>query len=176
MENPAVPDVSRANRRDVCRSSGRVRLRACAFPVYPASGGWSAIASPVAFPACISTCVPEIRLLPTVLHADPPPIRLRHRPIVQWRVTGGGGGVYLTHTTHRTMFDLYRWRLNDVGSVFLHNGHFGCATTRYVDRSSTGGHGILSRHKLRTASGAGRRSPPPQPFAHPPAIRLRSRR
>ena len=62
--------------RDVGRLSGRIRRRACGL-LYP--GGRSAIASPVAFPACVSTRVPRRR-------------RPGHSPpIVQRRPTGGGG-------------------------------------------------------------------------------------
>ena len=84
-----LQSASIGNKKDhwyVGRSSGRIRRRACGLP-YLASGGQLHPPGRVPslfFDVCVTA--PETRPLPVVLRAHPTP---QHRPIVQWRLTGG---------------------------------------------------------------------------------------
>jgi len=118
----------------------------------PVPGVQSAIASPITFPACISTDAPwrrrPGRCLP--FHA---PIHPRHRPIVQRRLMGGVAAIPrpiiwgpIGHCACPVVLLPYP------PPAILRS--FGCATAHYGDRS------MGSQHRPGTASGTGRQSPP----------------
>ena len=128
-----------------CRSI--IRLHPTAGLWSPVPRGWSAIASPITFPACVSTYAPQHRR-PDRCPPFCVPIRPRRQPIVQWRLTGANG-----HCT---------------SPVAPSSGCFACATTHGADRST--GSPVLAGNSI------GDRLAIAPPFAPLLAIQLQRRR